>query len=81
MAQKYAYVTLGETAWVKLGSKGIGLFITTEDPTKKGKESMVGTLRVGKAGIRWLPKGRKGKGAKIEWWELDELANRKLDGA
>lgn len=79
MATKYAYVTLGDTAWVKLGSKGIQLYIATEDETKKGKESMVGKLMVGKAGIRWLPKGRKGKGAKIEWWELDNVANRKLD--
>lgn len=42
---------------------------------------MVRTPRLGKAGIRWFPTGRKDKRAGIEWRDLGELAETELDGA
>lgn len=79
MAERYAYVSLGDSAWVKLGAKGIKVEITTEDKAKAGKESKRGTVWVGKAGIRWVPKGGHGdvgvRGAQLTWDQLDKIAS------
>ena len=81
MAKKYAYLETGET-FLTLGNVGLAIYITGQ---KSGgsAESAVGTLFVGKAGIRWLPKkkwpkqkGRRVVGAPISWDELDELSNK-----
>lgn len=79
MAERYAYLTLGDSAWVKLGAKGIKVEITTEDKSKAGGEATRGTLWVGKAGIRWVKKhgkDKKGvKGVPVSWDELDHIAD------
>lgn len=83
MSKTFAYIETGET-YLTLGSKGIAVYITSQQKTGGGSERVVGTLFVGKAGIRWLPKkkwsvvkGRRVLGAPVSWSKLDEIAKGK----
>ena len=66
MAQKYAFVTVGGADGVELKNKVVELAIWDE-------KYRLGTLMIGKVGIKWLPKKkRRGKGSEkvITWEEL-----------
>jgi hypothetical protein len=69
MAQKYAYVTVGGADGIELKNKVVELAIWDE-------RFRLGTLMIGKVGIRWLPKKKhRGKGGEktITWKEIDAL--------
>jgi hypothetical protein len=69
MAQKYAYVTVGGSDGIELKNKVVELAIWDE-------EFRLGTLMIGKVGIKWLPKRKqrgKGSAKTITWKELDAL--------
>lgn len=67
MPQKYAYVRVGGADGVELRNKVVEMEIWDE-------KTKLGTLLIGKVGIKWLPKRKKrNKGSEkvIPWEELD----------
>ncbi len=67
MAEHYAYLRVGGSDCIELKNKTIELEIWD-------KKFKIGTVIIGKVGIKWLPKRKqrnKGSERTIRWEELD----------
>ncbi|MFZ0700015.1 MAG: hypothetical protein WAN74_07515 [Thermoplasmata archaeon] len=69
--RKWGYVSAGDSA-IWLGTRGVEIEITG-DAKNKTAEAKVGTVYIGKAGIKRKPKGKRVPGATISWGSLDRL--------
>ena len=69
--RKWGYVSAGDSA-IQLGTRGVEIEITG-DAKNKTAEAKVGTVYVGKAGIKWKPKGKRSPGGTVTWGELGRL--------
>jgi hypothetical protein len=66
MAQKYAYLRIGGADCIELRNKMVELEIYDE-------QVKIGTLSIGKVGVKWLPKRKhRGRGGErvITWEDL-----------